>query len=124
MRQDGGGQCFHVSSWANPCVLKKTLSRNGSKPSGNVGELHDPSFARVRRKGDRKTYVTPALSTRSAQAVRSSRQGQASTAAATRYLLGAMVSIYPDGERTRKKESPGEDHYERSREKLPNRNGI
>src|SRR5581483_2137464 len=102
MRQDGGGQCFHASSWANPCALKKTLSRNGSKPSGNVGELHDPTFARLRCKRDRKTYVTPALSTRSAQAVCSSRQGQATTAATTRNLLGPMVSIYQDPEWTRR----------------------
>src|SRR5579862_9733133 len=124
MRQGGGGQCFHASSWANPCDLKKTLSRNGSKPFGNVGELHEPSFARFRRKRDRKTYVTPALSTRSAQAVCSCTERQASTAAATRYLLVAMVSICQDGERTREEESSGEDHYERSREELPDRNGI
>src|SRR5581483_6879180 len=71
---------------------------------------------RLRCKRDRKTSVTPALSTRSAQAVCSSRQGQASTAATTRDLLGAMVSIYQDPEWTRKEESSGEDHYERSRE--------
>src|SRR5581483_9359826 len=124
MRQDGGGQCFHASSWANPCALKKTLSRNGSKPSGNVGELHDPTFARLRHKKDRKTYVTPALSTRSAQAVCSCTEGQSSTATATRYLLGTMVSIYQDGERTREEESSGEDHYERSRDELPDCNGI
>ncbi len=41
-----------------------------------------------------------------------------------RYLLGAMVSIYQDPERTREEKSSGEDHYERSREELPYRNGI
>src|SRR5215510_13024015 len=100
------------------------LSRNGSKLFGDRGGLHDPSLARVRYKRDRKTYVTPALSTRSPEGLCSCSEGQASTATPARDLLGAMVSIHQGREWTREEEPSGEDHYERSRKELPDRNGI